>query len=153
METTNEPHVCTSRSACGRLGVTTATKRRLRPIDKATGRPQTRSKVGSRVSRWGMIAAMAFALAVGAGGAASAAPLPNAWVKVGIGPETPDGSINDVAVGRAGHAYMSVDDQLATSANGGQTWTPTAISAHSIAAGAAGRVYALGRGANTTFHE
>lgn len=100
-----------------------------------------------------MIAAMAFALAVGAGGAASAAPLPNAWVKVGIGPETPDGSINDVAVGRAGHAYMSVDDQLATSANGGQTWTPTAISAHSVAAGAAGRVYALGRGANTTFHE
>ena len=48
---------------------------------------------------------------------------------------------------------MSVDDQLATSANGGQTWTPTAISAHSIAADAAGRVYALGRGANTTFHE
>ena len=51
-------------------------------------------------------------------------------------PGDPDGSINDVAVGRAGHAYMSVDDQLATSANGGQTWTPTAIPAHSVAAGA-----------------
>jgi len=64
-----------------------------------------------------MVAATAFALAVCAGGAASAAPVPNAWVTAGLGPASTNGFIGDVAVGRAGHAYMAVNDQLATSAN------------------------------------
>src|SRR3954447_22972490 len=127
METTSERRPSTSRSACGRPGGTTATTRRPRPIDKATRRPQTRSEVGSRVSRWGMVAATAFALVVCAGGAASAAPVPNAWGTAGLGPASTNGFIGDVAVGRAGHAYMAVNDQLATSANGGQTWSPTGV--------------------------
>jgi photosystem II stability/assembly factor-like uncharacterized protein len=109
--------------------------------------------VGSRVSRWGSVAAAAFALAVGAGGAAAAAPLPNAWEQIGVGPEAVDGGINDIAIGRTGHVYMSVDHQLAVSANGGQTWSPTTVPAHAVAAGAAGLVYALGSGGNNTVHE
>jgi len=100
-----------------------------------------------------MVAATAFALAVCAGGAASAAPVPNAWVTAGLGPASTNGFIGDVAVGRAGHAYMAVNDQLATSADGGQTWSPTGVPAHSVSAGAGGHVYALGRGASAAFHE
>ena len=153
METTSGPHASTNRSACGRRGGTIATSRRHLPIDNRPRRSETRSKVGSSFRRWGVVAATVFALALGAGGAASAAPIPNAWVKAGAGPEAVDGEIMAVAVGRAGHAYMAVADQLATSANGGQAWTTTSVPAHSVAAGAAGRVYALGRGAGAAYHE